>query len=76
MGHVFNIAYVSLYMHTMHACTCKIDVIEVLRQSAYVHTRCVCDNLHELACLSGTYTPNVVCMHLNIYINCQSRMIV
>ena len=38
--------------------------------------RCVHDNLDEHACISGTYIPNLVCMHLgvHVYMNCKSRI--
>ena len=51
-------------------CASKIDDVEALVQSACVCTRCVHDNLHEHLCMSGMYLPNLVCMHLDMHMNC------
>ena len=60
----------------MHACVCNIDDIEAIMQSTCVCTRNVHDNLHKHACMSVMYTPNLVCMHIDMYMNCKPRMTV
>ena len=60
----------------MHVCACKIDDIEVLIQSTYVCTRRVHDNLYEHTYMSVMYTPNLIRMHVDIYMNYKPRMIV
>ena len=50
----------------MHACAHKIDDIEFLMQSTRVHTGRVHDNLHKHVCMSVAYTPNLVCMHVDV----------
>ena len=60
----------------MHACARKSIDVEALMQSTHAHTRCVHDNLHEHAYMSGTYMPNLVCAHLDMYMNCKPRMII
>ena len=71
MWHVLNMACFHFTRVYMHACVCKIDVIEVL---AHLHTRCVYNNLREHACMSGKYLPDQVCIHLDLYMSYQLRM--
>ena len=52
----------------MHECAMKIIDIEVIVQSIRVHTSCVHDNFHEHVGMLGTYTPNLVLIHLDMYI--------
>ena len=60
----------------MHACAHEIDEIETLVQSTHVCARHVHDNLHKHACMSVMYTPNLVHMHIDVYMNCKPRMMV
>ena len=60
----------------MHACARKINDIEAFVQSTHVHTRRMHDNLHEHMCMSIVYTPNLVHMDIDIYMNCKPRMTV
>ena len=60
----------------MHVCACKIDGVEALMQSICVRTRCVHDYLHEHMCMSVRYKPNLVCMYIDVYMNCKPRMMV
>ena len=59
----------------VHACACKIDDVEALVQKTCVLTRRVHNNLHEHVCMSVTYMPNLVCMHVDEYMNCRQRML-
>ena len=52
----------------MHECAINITDVEALMQSIRVHTSCVHDNFHEHVCMLGTYTPNLVLIHLDMYI--------
>ena len=58
----------------MYASESKIDNIEALMQSTRVGTRHVHNNMHEHACMSDTYTPNLVCMHVDMHVNYKLRM--
>ena len=60
----------------MHVCACKINDIEAVVQSAHIHTRCVHDNLHKYTCMSVTYMPSLVHMHVDVYMNHKARMTV
>ena len=60
----------------MHVCACKIDDVEAVVQSTRIHTRCVHDNLHKYTCMSVTYMPNLVHMHVDVYMNHKARMAV
>ena len=60
----------------MHACACEIDGTEALVQSTRVRTIHVHDNLHKHACMSVMYTPNLVHMHVDIYMNNKLNMTV
>ena len=60
----------------MHLYARKTDDVEALVQSTCVLTRCVYDNLHGHMCMSVTYMPNLVCMHIDVYMNCKSRLTV
>ena len=60
----------------MHVCVYKIDDIEALVESTHVYTGCVHENLHKHTCISVTCTPNLVCMHVDVYMNCKPRMMV
>ena len=57
----------------MYACARKIDDVEALMR---VCTRHVHDNLHRHTCMSVTYTPNLVCMYSDMYMNSKPRMTV
>ena len=60
----------------IHECACKIDDAEAFVQSTHVCTIRMYDNLHEHVCMSVTYTPNLVHIHIDVYINCKLRMTV
>ena len=64
----------SIYSHNACVCMHKINEIEALVQSSHVCTRRVHDKLHEHMCMSVMYTPNLVCMHVDVYMNCKPRM--
>ena len=59
--------FISLAYKIMHVCAHKIDNVEALMQSTCVCTRCVHNNLHDHACMSVTYMPNLVCMHVDMH---------
>ena len=69
-----NTFFISLVY--MHVCACKIDDVEALVQSTPVYTRRVYDNLHEHVCMSVMYMPNMVHVHIDVYMNCKPRMVV
>ena len=50
----------------MHVCAHKIDDVEALVYSTHELTKCVHNNLHKQVCMSVTYTPNLVRMHVDI----------
>ena len=60
----------------MHACAYKIDDIEALVENTHVSIRCVHDNLHEHACMSVTYMPKLVYMHVDMHMNSKPRIMV
>ena len=60
----------------MHVYAHKTDDVEALMQSTHVRTRYVYDNLYEHVYMSVMYTPNLVHMHVEIYVNCKPRMMV
>ena len=62
----------------MHVCVHKIDDIEAIMQSTRVNIiiRRVHDNLHEHACMSVMYTPNLFRMHVDVCMNFKLRMVV
>ena len=45
---------------------CKIGNVEALVHSTLVLTRRVHNNLHEHACVSVTYTPILIHMHVDV----------
>ena len=69
-----NVSSMYLTLHTfilqvyMHEYAEKISDIKALVQNTYVHTRCVHDNFHEHVRMLGTYTPNLVLIHLDMYV--------
>ena len=63
-----DVFFISLMF--IHTCACKIDDIKALVQSTRVCTRRVHYTLHEHTCMSVTYTPYLVCMHVDKYMNC------
>ena len=68
--HVFHFTHV-------YACVCsEIDDIEALVETACVHTRYVHDDLYGHVCMSVMYMPNLVRMHIDMYMNCKQRMMV
>ena len=60
----------------VHVCAHKIDDLEGLMQGTHIHTRHVHDNSHKHACIAVTYTPNLVRMYVDVYMNCKPRMTV
>ena len=60
----------------MDVCALKIDDVEPLMQSTPVCTRHVYDNKHKHACMSVMYTPNLLCMHVDMHTNCKPRIMV
>ena len=75
-----NTFFISLVY--MHARAHKINNIETFKQSTRVCSRHVHDNLHKQACIhkqacmSLMYMPNLVHMHIDMYMNCKPRMMV
>ena len=70
----YNTFFISLAY--MHVCAHEIDDIEALVQSTGVHTRCVHDDIictSTHACQLGSYTPNLIHMLIDIYMNCKPR---
>ena len=57
---------------------CVIDDVEALVQSTHVCTLYICvhNNLHEYAFISVMYMPNLVYIHVDVYMNCKPRMTV
>ena len=33
-------------------------------------------HVHDYACMSVMYTPNLACLHVDVYMNCKPRMMV
>ena len=66
---LISLAYIHAHAH-------EIDDVKTLVQSTCVDTICVHDNLYEHTCLSVTYMANLVCIHLDIYMNCKPSMTV
>ena len=70
-----DVSSMYLILHTfilqvyMHECAMKITDVEALTKSTHVHTRCVHDNFHEHVRMLGTYTPNLVLIHLDMYVH-------
>ena len=40
----------------------------------YALDACVQDSLQMHVCMSGTYTPNLVCMHFGVHVNCKPKI--
>ena len=57
----------------MYTCAYKINDVEALIQNTGPCTRYMHDNLHEHACQLCAH-PDLVCMHVDVYINCKPRM--
>ena len=60
----------------MHACAHKINDLEPPMHGTHVRTRRVHNNLHEHAYMSVMYTPNLVQMHVDMYMNCKPKITV
>ena len=60
----------------MYACAHKINDLEPPMHGTHVHTRCVHNNLHEHACMSIMYTPSLLQIHVDMYMNCKPKMTV
>ena len=69
-----NMFFISLAY--IHACANKIDDVEALILSTRVCNRCVHDNLHDHMYMSIMSTPNLIHMHVDVYMNCKPRMTV
>ena len=59
----------------MHACTHKFDEVDALMLNTSAHIKFVHNNFLEHAYMSGTITPNLVYMHVDMYINCKNHSI-
>ena len=57
-------------------CARKTDDVETVVQSTCVCALRVHDDLHEHACKSVMYTPNLVRMHVDVHMNYKPRMTV
>ena len=44
------------------------------RALVYALDACVQDSLQMHVCMSGTYTPNLVCMHFGVHVNCKPKI--
>ena len=64
----------SFYTSASVACAHKIDEVEPIVQSTCVHTRCVYNSLQKSMCLLGTYTTNLVHVHLGKHANCKPKI--
>ena len=63
-------------LHTCkYVCTCKIDDVEPIVKSTCVCTRCVHNSWQMHTCMSGTYTPILVCMHFGLHANHTPRLL-
>ena len=60
----------------IHTCARKTNDAEAVMQSIHICAIRVCKNLHEHACMSVMYMPNLVHMHVDVYMNCKPRMTV
>ena len=60
----------------MHTCAHNTDDVEGVVQSICVRTIRVCDNLREYAYMLVMYMPNLVHMHIDVYMNCKPRITV
>ena len=63
-----DVFFISLMF--IHTYACKIDDTEALMKSTHLCTRRVHNNLHKHTYMSVTYTPYLVCMHVDKYMNC------
>ena len=61
----------------MHVWARKInDVLEALVQSTLVCNGGAHNNWHEPACMSVMYTPILVCMHVDMYMNYKPKIMI
>ena len=58
----------------MHVSAHKITDVEALVQSTHVCTKHVYNNLHKHACMSVTYMPNLVHIHIDVYMNSKPKI--